>query len=139
MLYNYDDQNNRPTCTCGCTSPITVLVSVIAGIVFATVGLLLFSTARLTMAYIGVAAMTGIAVLVLLALLFNRADRHEDRACDRRNKINVLLGTLGSIFAGILAISVFPFEVIVLTQVLYGLLAFFFAYMIVSVLFDIIF
>ncbi len=141
MLCNYDNtcHIDRGKRGCGkCMTGIMVLVGIIAGIVFAAITVLLFSVGLLTAVYFGMltALITGIIILtvVLVSALFSES-RSRLTLCIRKNIGGLFFGILGTILAGFLAISVNPITVTIFNLIIVGLVSFFFAFMLVSLLF----
>ena len=144
MLCSYDccQSENTETRSCDrCMSGIMVLVSIIAGIVFAAIFVLLFVNSLLTAPFTGilVSLITAI-VFMFIVLIASYASKNDARLknCIRCNAAVVFIGILGTIAAGILAVSVELVVGSILSAVLIGLTAFFFAYMLISILFSVI-
>lgn len=137
MICNYDEcscRNERP-CKCNdCEKGIMILVSIIGGLVFAAVVVLLFINNFLAVP--GFAGWTAlISALVYLAGLIAAAVSEKSRKCIRCSLGSLIFGIFGTIFSGYLSIAAAITVGEVFSTIIVALTAFFFAYMIVSTLF----
>lgn len=138
MICNYEG--------CGCTRQkenscmrgIMILVGIIGGLVFAALAVLLFISSLLPWA--GFTAWTALItalvyLLTLLIIAFTSDERSKAARCIRSNLGGLIFGIFGTIFSGFLGI-VSEFALIsFFSAIILGFIAFFFAYMIISVLF----
>lgn len=137
MVMNYE------SCSCeqGCGSwknGIMVLVSILAGIVFAVAGVLLFNFGYLTdvTPAVQTALISGLVYLfVLLGISSTRSPVSHASCCTRNLLAPLLVGIFGTIFASILAISSTLTAGAVYSLLIVALVFFFFAYMVISSLF----
>ncbi len=142
--YNCQPENNNAgeqRCCDGfsrCMNGIMILVGIIAGLVFAAAVVLLFINSLVTAFFPAVltALITGI-VLLISVLVLSLADGGSTAAmrCLRCKLGGLLFGIVGTILTSFIAVSADLTVVSVTSGVLLGLVAFFFAYMIVSLLF----
>lgn len=143
MLCGYDNCQNevrRERCN-SCMRGIMILVGIIGGIIFAAAAVLLFINSLLTSAFTGVliALITAIVFMFIILIgAFASSCGSKVRDCIRCNVAGLFIGILGTIAAGIIAVSTDLAAVSVLSAVLLGLTAFFFAYMLITVLFTVI-
>ncbi len=141
MLCNYNDicSERRENKQCGkCMTGIMVLVGIIAGIVFAAVTVLLFNFGLLTSVYFGALAALIISVIILTVVLVSALfseNKPKLSSCLKCNLGGLFFGLLGTIFSGILAVAANPLTVSVFSLIIVGLVSFFFAFLLVSVLF----
>ena len=142
MLCNYDnniDCGSRRTCN-NVMPGLMALVGIIAGIVFTVVTLLLFNAGLLTLPYVGAAVMLGVgvaALITLLAAVITRGEHSRTVCAVRQNSGGLFFGIIGTILSGILAVSVFPFDLAAFTLIILGILSFCFAFMITAILFTV--
>ncbi len=125
-------------CDSSCMSGIMVLVGSIGGILFAAAGVLLFVFSLITDPFAAVltfliAALVLGAIILIAAFSADRCSR--TKCCVRSNLGGLFFGILGTILSASLAISATLTEVSVIAGILLGLSFFFFAYMIISVVF----
>ena len=142
MICNYNTESAVTEKKCDecstCLSRIMVLVGIIGGIVFAAAGVLLFIASLITVPFTAVltALITSIVYLLILLIVALTSERGTKvRCCIRKNIGGLIFGIFGTIFASILAVATDLTTVSVIAAVLIGLTFFFFAYMIISVLF----
>lgn len=138
MICNYDEcpcRNERP-CKCNdCEKGIMILVSIIGGLVFAAVVVLLFINNFLAVP--GFAGWTALisALVYLAGLIAAAAVSEKSRKCIRCSLGSLIFGIFGTIFSGYLSIAAAITVGEVFSTIIVALTAFFFAYMIVSTLF----
>ncbi len=152
----YDSSTNCTSCTsytgitngteningCNrCLRGLIVLVGIISGLIFSAAYTLLYVFGFLSMAYVGIAVALGTAVVYLFVILIGsiiaglRSDTARLSECIYCNIGSLFFGILGTIIAGILALSAGIAGVTVLGAVLVALTAFFFAYMLITIFF----
>ncbi len=140
MICNYEG------CGCGmserrrgsCMNGIMILVSIIGGLLFTTAAVLLYINSLITtVGFIAWVALIVGLVLLLTLLIFSFAAEDNCKAakCTRCYLGGLLFGIFGSIFTGAIGIATDFATVAVFPAVILGLIAFFFAYMIISLLF----
>ena len=138
MICNYDN------CSCAsseiqdcskCQNGITILVSILGGIVFAVIVTLLFINNFL--AEPGLSAWVALIAALVYLLAAGAAAAVSEKAakCISCSLASVLIGIFGTVFAGYLSIAATITAGDVFSTVIVALAAFFFAYMIISTLF----
>ncbi len=121
-----------------CMNGIMILVGIISGLVFTAAVVLLFINSLITAWFPAVltALITGVAVLgamVLLSLLSGVTEK--GRSCLSCKSGGLLFGIIGTVLSAFIAVSADLTAVSVASGVILGIVSFFFAYMIVSLLF----
>lgn len=143
MLCNYDgcngtDNESKPERCDKCMTGITVLVSIIAGIVFSALTLTLFKIGFLPFACVGIAVALAVAVIFLFVLLIGgirEEHNHRLSKCVCCNLGGLFFGIIGTILSGIIGVSSFILCWHFFSIIIVGLTAFFFAYMLISIFF----
>ena len=121
-----------------CINGIMVLVGIISGLVFAAAVVLLFVNSLITAWFPAVltALITGVALLTAVVVLsVFRGTSDNGRSCIRCLFGGLMFGIIGTILSAFIAVSADLTAVSVTAAVVLGITAFFFAYMIVSLLF----
>lgn len=146
MLCGYNCQS-APACNEGgrcqgsfsrCMNGIMVLVGIISGLVFAAAAVLLFINSLVTAWFPAVltALVTGVALLAAVVVLsVVRCVSDKGRSCIRCRLAGLMFGIIGTILSAFIAVSADLTAVSVTAAVVLGITAFFFAYMVVSLLF----
>ncbi len=147
MLCNYDsacgernEMNNRKRCN-NCMTGIMVLVGIIAGIIFASITVLLFIFGQLLLVYVGALAafiIGAVTLFIVLIAALQSENRPKLASCIRCHLGGLFFGILGTLFSGFLAISAILISLSILAVVFVGFTAFFFAFLLVSILFLVI-
>ncbi len=138
MICNYEScRCESGTKNCGCMKGIMTLVGIIAGIVFTAAVVLLFINSFIDTANNIVWAELITALVYLFAVLAIGVISRNGNAdkCIRCNSASLFTGIFGTIFSGLLAIGTTFAADDVFSAVILGLTSFFFAYMIISVLY----
>lgn len=144
MICNYEGCtcSNNAVSSCSdrdcpaCMTGLSVLVSILGGIVFAIVTVLLFTNGLITDFTPAVWIAVISALVYLFALLFaGLVPCCRNIRCIRCLYGTVIAGIFGTIFSGILAVATDLAAGSVFAIILVALVSFFFAYMIVSTLF----
>ncbi|MBQ8133233.1 MAG: hypothetical protein IJ192_02310 [Clostridia bacterium] len=144
MICNYDgcgcerpERHEKRDCS-PCMRGIMILVGIIGGLIFAAIAVTLFISSILAWAGFTawVALVTALVyLLVLLVIALTSETSGKVVRCIRCYLGGLIFGIFGTIFAGFLGI-VSEFALIsFFSALIVGLIAFFFAYMIISVLF----
>lgn len=140
MLCNDNESQKTTECTNSCDrcmSGMMILIGIISGIVFAAVGAALFINSLLSAPL--TAALT--ALITGIVFLFTVVIASAGTACSKLKKCicchsgGLFFGIFGTIFSSLTAAAVTLTVGSVLSAVIVGLVFFFFAYMIVSMLF----
>lgn len=121
-----------------CMNGIMVLVGIISGLVFAAAVVLLFVNSLITAWFPAVltALVTGVALLVTVVVLsILRGVTEKGMGCLRCKFGGLMFGIIGTILSAFIAVSADLTAVTVTAAVVLGIVSFFFAYMVVSLLF----
>lgn len=139
--YDYNGQyvSSSTTDICSrCRNGMMILVGIISGLVFAALVVLLYINSLLTAMFPAVltSLITGLAALGLVtaAALFS-GDNSRTKGCIRCHLGGLFFGIIGTIISSFLAISTDLAAGSVIAAVTVGMTAFFFAYLLVSLLF----
>ena len=144
--YEYNEQQYVQT-TCSqsndlcskCSRGMMILTGIISGLVFAAAVVLLFINSLLTAVFPAVltSLIAGLAALgaVLSAAVFPCCEGSTGKKCIRCHLGGLFFGILGTIASALLAVSTDLAAGSVIAAVTVGLTAFFFAFMLVSLLF----
>ena len=135
MICNYESccsENSRRRCN-ECKSGTAVLIEIIGGIVFCAAVVLLFVNGLITSAG-ALATAALISGLIYLGLLVG-SSLVSCKECLKCNLPGIITGIFGTVFSSIVGIAITFTEGDVLSAVIIGIIAFFFAYMIISTLF----
>lgn len=143
MLCNYDDCNctgneHKPERCDRCMTGITILVSIIAGIVFSALTVILFEIGFLPFAFIGMAVALTVALVFLFVLLIGgiTSERNPKLSkCVCCNLGGLFFGIFGTILSGIIGVSAFIIQYYLFSVIIVAVTAFFFAYMLTSIFF----
>ncbi len=142
MSNNYDEKQKKETACpdiCdSCMSGVMILVSIISGILFAALGIVLFVNSILTAPFTVAltALITGFAFLFTVVIGSAVSEcRSKFKKCIRCHFGGLFFGILGTIFSAVTAAAVTLTAESVLSAVLVGPVFFFFAYMVVSMVF----
>lgn len=143
MLCNYDDcdrkdNEHKPERCDRCMTGITILVSIIAGIVFSALTVTLFKIGFLPFACIGIAVALVVALVFLFVLLIGgiTSERNPKLSkCVCCNLGGLFFGIFGTILSGIIGVSTFIIHYCLFSVIIVGIVAFFFAYMLISIFF----
>ena len=141
MLYSSGTSCYTENSGCNkCMKGITVLVGIVSGIIFGAIYTSLYIFFQLPLAFAGVLTALIIATLFLFIVLISGVIGSKKQntilsECICCNFGSLFFGILGTIIFGVLAISSVLFPLSVITIILVALTAFFFAYMLVTILF----
>ena len=141
MICSYERPCPERKCPDSCTEcmrGIGILVGIISGLLFAAAVVLLFMNSLLTEIFSGVLSVliTGIVVLfiVLTAALASGCESRA-KSCLKCYTGSLFFGIIGTILSAFLAVSTELAADSVFAIVAVGLTAFFFAYLIIAILF----
>ncbi len=144
MLCSYESCQKDSRCPDSftrCMRGMMILVGIIGGILFATIAILLFinnllpnvTGAALAILITGLAVLITVAAAALMLPCGSRA-----KSCLKCNTGGLFVGIIGTVLAGLIAVSADLTAVSTLAIVMVGLSAFFIAYLVVSILFLVI-
>lgn len=147
MLCNYDstcgernDNISRKRCN-NCMTGIMVLIGIIAGIIFASLTVLLFIFGQLALVYVGTLAafiIGAVTLFIVLIAALQSENRPKLSSCIKCNLGGLFFGILGTLFSGFFAISAILIPLLIPAVIFVGFTAFFFAFLLVSILFLVI-
>jgi len=139
MICNYDNccSENKKRCCNECMSGLAVLVEIIGGLLFTAIVVLLFINGILTSAEaIATAALiSGLVYLGVLTASSLLPDGESLKGCVGCNLAGIITGIFGTVFSAVIGIAVTFTAGDTISAVILGIIAFFFAYMIISTFF----
>lgn len=138
MICNYENCNCRPdrdSMCSRCENGLAILVGIIGGLVFTAITVLLFINGFLESTGLSgwVALVTAIVYLLILVGAASVSEKGKKCICCSLG--SVIFGIFGTIFSGYLSVATAIAVGEVFSAIIVGLTAFFFAYMVISVLF----
>ncbi len=137
-MSNECSEKRCATCQAACRNGMMILVGIIAGLVFAAAAVLLLRGGFLTNLFPVVLAVLVTGLTTLLAVptaAFALRDGSDKKQCIRCHFGGLFFGIIGTVIAAVLTLAADLTAVSIFVTVMWGITAFFFAYLIVSILF----